>query len=430
MEHGIFDALAKKYLDTVYLEIYQLDAPEEDDPLANGPEGGTQNAESSPLEANEQAGKRRLLEVFSFSVSYPSGDEPELRVSRGRHPCKRSEHSRESVKQRTCDVLRHLVRIASSLQPLPEDRIISVKLIYTKDTPSSYEPPMFRPATAVSVASWFENRPLRMNAGKIETSHHEMSFLVRSVVDVRRPQEIAEGEMATSSGSTSSDSETTRPLRLGQRRQAQTTRAASRTDHGESRVVLDAGSAADGNSCRADVGPRTFEQEGPVIMATQSERSPETATDPVPRSSGPLPGERADEHAPRDMARHAKPSSSSRTSAEHTVTTRMRLRLRIRDESPVGGGSGNSSARGSRTERRAMPLSKPSDQSRCGKLSKRKIGDVQLSEAPTVLRVPSRKVSEPYQAIRQASKRRRDGSLSGTKRITDAEGLENVSTCI
>jgi hypothetical protein len=186
LEEGVFHALSRQYLETVLLEIYE--DPDADvtgsnenkrnkSPTIYGTGAATtanetQNADSdtpSDLEKESSAGltslgvlrtSRRLLEVFSFSISYPKASGPEISLSRaspanGSSP---AQCSRQSIKHNTSEVLRLLVELSSTLQPLPDNRVISIKLLYMPSTPTDYEPPMFGAAGEDSMNCWFENR--------------------------------------------------------------------------------------------------------------------------------------------------------------------------------------------------------------------------------------------------------------------------------
>jgi HORMA domain len=214
LEEGVFDALSHQYLETVLLEIYDdsndvkaaahkssnrnttEEAADSDDGTGMmaietqnaDSDAPTKDAKPSPGSVSIRAQpKRRLLEVFSFSVLYPKASGPELSLSRsspanGSSP---AQCSRRSIKHNTSEVLRLLVELSSTLQPLPDNRIISIKLLYSPSTPDDYEPPLFSAAREDSMNCWFENRPLRLTPGRVSTPYHEMSLCIRSIVDVQ-----------------------------------------------------------------------------------------------------------------------------------------------------------------------------------------------------------------------------------------------------
>ena len=42
--------------------------------------------------------------------------------------------------------MRHLTILSQTLEPLPSDRYLTLKLLYQPDTPEDYEPPFFKHA--------------------------------------------------------------------------------------------------------------------------------------------------------------------------------------------------------------------------------------------------------------------------------------------
>lgn len=197
LEQGVFDALTKKYLATVLLEVYEVfDKSNPSSPADLNEILETQRGESTSPDGQEGSDKditRKILEVFSFSVSYPSATSgPEFRMSRGKRGKKGKLESdekptRNSIKQSTSDVLVQLMKLASTLAPLPENRVVSMKLLYTSATPEDYEPPMFRAADDKSTGSncWFENRPLQLSPGKVCTPYHEMLIHIKSTAGIK-----------------------------------------------------------------------------------------------------------------------------------------------------------------------------------------------------------------------------------------------------
>jgi HORMA domain len=236
--------------ETIFPSIQAAVFPDSSDELQ-----GTQKADSGAHgdrcrhSKGDQHLKRRLLEVFSFSVSYPnSKSDPVFSISRSRNADMKNEValSKDSIKKNTSEVLRLLVEMTSTLQPLPENRSVSVKLLYTPKTPATYEPPLFQAASDESMGCWFENRPLRQSPGKICTPYHEMSICIRTASDVRSKPQDDEMDGGTSSASTNSsigDSESTRAPNLTDLNQQKVNDIAAATEQ------IDIG-ASYGNSCR------------------------------------------------------------------------------------------------------------------------------------------------------------------------------------
>lgn len=114
LEHGVFDALQKRYLEVVLLEIYEA----------------TPAGESRKLSKNcDLDASRKLLECFSFSVSY-SGDGASFALASedARGDTSKPIEPKAQIKQNTSDVVRLLIELSSTLRPLPPNRVISVKV--------------------------------------------------------------------------------------------------------------------------------------------------------------------------------------------------------------------------------------------------------------------------------------------------------------
>jgi hypothetical protein len=59
-------------------------------------------------------------------------------------------------------MMRMLVTITNTLEKMPEERYIMMKVEYTNDTPATFETPNFCDASASQVAAHFEDAPLVM----------------------------------------------------------------------------------------------------------------------------------------------------------------------------------------------------------------------------------------------------------------------------
>ncbi len=159
MEHGVFDALQKKYLETVLLEIYE------------GPEEGSKE--------EGQTKNRKLLECFSFGVSYSvEGASFALATPSGSlGDTSAPTELKASIKQETKSVIRTLIELSAKLRPLPPNRVISMKLLYAPGTPADYEPAYFRKANPDDLA-WFESKPERISCGNVTTPFHHVSYVL------------------------------------------------------------------------------------------------------------------------------------------------------------------------------------------------------------------------------------------------------------
>lgn len=144
-ERGVFDALQKRYLQVVCLEVY--DAAEHSSPaqkananatapsIANGNTaavgGGSSAVRSNRGDATSSKTptcRRELLERFTFTVTYGS-EGPMLGVSRSTpREAQPALHTRDRMKQSAVELLRSLVELSSTLRPLPESRVITMRV--------------------------------------------------------------------------------------------------------------------------------------------------------------------------------------------------------------------------------------------------------------------------------------------------------------
>lgn len=190
LECGVFDALKRRYLDVVVLEVYK-----------------TPERNASTIGIPSSAGE--LLECFSFKVIY-SDDNTQISLS-GRAATSAPTNSRHQLGRDIADVLRNLVSLTHTLRPLPKNHNVGIKvrlprgtldqflilrigltllryavyvifvfqLYYTPETPADYEPPMFRPVSEEG-ESWFVEKPLRASAGIFLTPFHQMRMTIRA----------------------------------------------------------------------------------------------------------------------------------------------------------------------------------------------------------------------------------------------------------
>lgn len=117
LEEGLFDALEKGYLDVVLLEVFARD-----------PRKSNSNSRRGAKKSHV-LGRGELLECFSFIVTYGK-DGAQLKLSgrgnNGATSCPSG--SKDEIKKSTSLVLRSLVELTETLQPLPKNRILSLKV--------------------------------------------------------------------------------------------------------------------------------------------------------------------------------------------------------------------------------------------------------------------------------------------------------------
>ena len=138
LERGVFEAISKKYLKSMTFAVYTKDCNKLD----------------------------VLLETYSFTFSFPEGSPAEIN---GRSM------DRDSMKKQAVSFIRCLVEFAGTLDNLPDDKWLTIKLTYYEDiTPDDYEPQYFK--SAKSNILQFDKTVLRVKIGKIETPSHTLNL--------------------------------------------------------------------------------------------------------------------------------------------------------------------------------------------------------------------------------------------------------------
>lgn len=81
-------------------------------------------------------------------------------------------------------MVRTLVQLMRTLDKMPEERTILMKLLYYDDvTPVDYEPPYFRCCSEDEVHNTWTKSPLRMEVGNVNSKHFVLALKVKSVLD-------------------------------------------------------------------------------------------------------------------------------------------------------------------------------------------------------------------------------------------------------
>ncbi|KAF3433073.1 hypothetical protein FNV43_RR24175 [Rhamnella rubrinervis] len=163
MEKGVYDALQKKYLKTLLFCVCEA---------VNGP----------------------MIEEYAFSFSYSNSDSQEVSMNINRTGNKRqggtfkcnstSEVTPNQMRSSACKMVRTLVQLMRTLDRMPEERTILMKLLYFDDlTPADYEPPFFRGCTEEEARNPWTKSPLKMEVGNVNSKHFVLALKVKSVLD-------------------------------------------------------------------------------------------------------------------------------------------------------------------------------------------------------------------------------------------------------
>ncbi|KAL7171771.1 hypothetical protein ACSBR2_036437 [Camellia fascicularis] len=162
MEKGVYDALQKKYLRTLLFCVCE------------GVEGS-------------------MIEEYAFAFSYSNSESQEvsMKINRtgnkqgGTFKCNSlTEVTPNQMRSSACKMVRTLVQLMRTLDRMPEERTILMKLFYYDDvTPVDYEPPFFRSCTEQEVHNPWTKNPLKMEVGNVNSKHFVLALKVKSVLD-------------------------------------------------------------------------------------------------------------------------------------------------------------------------------------------------------------------------------------------------------
>ncbi|KAF7813606.1 meiosis-specific protein ASY1 [Senna tora] len=160
---GVYDALLKKYLKTLFFCVCET---------VDGP----------------------MIEEYAFSFSYSDSDKQEVSMNVNRTGNKKqggtfksnstTEITPQQMRSSACKMIRTLVQLMRTLDKMPEERTILMKLIYYDDvTPADYEPPFFRCCTEEEAHHPWTKSPLKMEVGNVNSKHFVLALKVKSVLD-------------------------------------------------------------------------------------------------------------------------------------------------------------------------------------------------------------------------------------------------------
>jgi hypothetical protein len=143
LERSVFDALEKQYLRSMTFWIYQT----------------------------QKDGQNKTLEEYSFTVEYPTADCRYAKVNKAKV-------TMENTKQQAVSFIRCLVEFTNTLETLPEERFLTLKLEYYEDrTPADYEPIYFTPATDDMLRSFvLDKSTMKIRIAKLGTADHNLSL--------------------------------------------------------------------------------------------------------------------------------------------------------------------------------------------------------------------------------------------------------------
>ncbi|KAI5406314.1 Meiosis-specific protein asy1, variant 2 [Lathyrus oleraceus] len=160
---GVYDALQKKYLKTLLFCVCEA---------VDGP----------------------MIEEYAFSFSYSDSDKQEVSMNINRTGSKKqggafkcnstTDITPQQMRSSACKMIRTLVQLMRTLEKMPEERTILMKLLYYDEvTPTDYEPPFFRECTEEEANHPWVKNPLKMEVGNVNSKHFVLALKVKSVLD-------------------------------------------------------------------------------------------------------------------------------------------------------------------------------------------------------------------------------------------------------
>ncbi|CAN6211548.1 unnamed protein product [Urochloa humidicola] len=159
MEKGVYDALQKKYLSTLLFCIYE---------------------------------EALVIEEYAFSFSYSSNCTEEVVMSISCTGSKKgsitfksnaSQVAPHQMRSSACKMIRRLISLMKTLDPMPEERTILMKLLYYDDnTPEDYEPPFLKLCDDNDTIYVWNKNPLKMDLESINSKHLVLALKVKNVI--------------------------------------------------------------------------------------------------------------------------------------------------------------------------------------------------------------------------------------------------------
>ncbi|XP_059840137.1 HORMA domain-containing protein 1-like isoform X3 [Hypanus sabinus] len=166
---GCFDALEKKFLRTIILGVHR-----------------------DPEDPNS------IIESYQFKIKY-TADGPKLDIlSKNKHIG--TEVSFQDTKKASILLIRKLFVLMQSLEVLPNDVSLTMKLFYYDEvTPPDYQPPGFKKGECDAL--WFEGTPVHFKVGDVLTPFHMMKVRVtteKETMEQLKKENVLDEENETS----------------------------------------------------------------------------------------------------------------------------------------------------------------------------------------------------------------------------------------
>ncbi|KAF5726670.1 HORMA domain-containing protein 1 [Tripterygium wilfordii] len=133
------------------------------------------------------------IEEYAFSFRYSNSDSQEVSMNVNRTGNKKqggtfkcnsiTEITPSQMRSSACKMVRTLIQLMRTLDKMPEERTILMKLLYYDDmTPADYEPPFFRGCTEKEAQNPWTKSPLEMEVGNVNSKHFVLALKARNLI--------------------------------------------------------------------------------------------------------------------------------------------------------------------------------------------------------------------------------------------------------
>ncbi|PGG99064.1 hypothetical protein AJ79_08698 [Helicocarpus griseus UAMH5409] len=158
LEHGIFDALEKNYLEAVQMTVFV-----------------------------DKSKSSQVLESYTFTFKYTGGPKDVgnrlASISLESTGCKAEMKTLKSARRGLEMIVRRLITLSAFLPVLPSERYMEIHLFYTKNSPPGYEPPGFKAAEHNDL--FFAQNEMwsreTQSCGAMETGIHSVGLKITSL---------------------------------------------------------------------------------------------------------------------------------------------------------------------------------------------------------------------------------------------------------
>ncbi|KAM7250677.1 hypothetical protein ACFE04_022560 [Oxalis oulophora] len=135
-----------------------------------------------------------MIEEYAFSFTYSGSDNQDVSMNINRTGNKKqggtfnssstTQITPNQMRSSACKMVRTLVQLMRTLDKMPDERTIIMKLLYYDDvTPHDYEPPFFKGCTEEEGHNPWTKNPLKMEVGNVNSKHLILTLKVKSVLD-------------------------------------------------------------------------------------------------------------------------------------------------------------------------------------------------------------------------------------------------------